>query len=448
MESKIILPERDMPRHWYNALPDLPTPLAPPLDPGTGQPLSPDMLAPIFPMSIIEQEMSQKPLIEIPEPVLDVYRLYRPTPLVRAVRLEKALGVKCKIYYKDESRSPAGSHKPNSAVPQAYYNKLAGVKRLATETGAGQWGTALSFACKMFGLECTVYMVKVSYNQKPYRRILIQAYGGEIFPSPSDRTQVGREVLKNDPDCQGSLGLAISEAVEDAATHADTKYALGSVLNHVVLHQTIVGQETAMQLAMAGDKPDYLVGCVGGGSNFGGLVLPFLPRKLAGEKITFVAAEPKACPTLTRGQFRYDYGDVARLTPLLKMHTLGHSYMPAPIHAGGLRYHGGSPIICNLAAEGLIDARAYFQNDCFEAARLFMATEGFLPAPETSHAIKAAIEVAREADPGQSVVFLFSGHGLLDLASYDAFLQGNLVDFEHSEEDIRESLKACPEIGE
>jgi tryptophan synthase beta chain len=446
MESKIILPERDMPRHWYNALPDLPTPLAPPLAPGTGQPVTPDMLEPIFPMSIIEQEMSQEPLIEIPEPVLDVYRLYRPTPLVRAHRLEKALGVKCKIYYKDESRSPAGSHKPNTAVPQAYYNKMAGVKRLATETGAGQWGTALSFACKMFGLECTVYMVKVSYNQKPYRRILIQSYGAEIFPSPSDRTQVGREVLKKDPDCQGSLGLAISEAVEDAATHADTKYALGSVLNHVVLHQTIVGQETAAQLAMAGEKPDYLVGCVGGGSNFGGLVLPFLPRKLAGEKITFVAAEPKACPTLTRGQFRYDYGDVARLTPLLKMHTLGHGYMPAPIHAGGLRYHGDAPIVCNLAEEGLVDARAYFQNDCFEAAKLFMATEGFLPAPETSHAIKAAIEVAREAEPGQVVVFLFSGHGLLDLGSYDAFLQGNLVDFEHSEEDIRESLKACPEF--
>jgi tryptophan synthase beta chain len=446
MESKIILPERDMPRHWYNALPDLPTPLAPPLAPGTGQPVTPDMLEPIFPMSIIEQEMSQEPLIEIPEPVLDVYRLYRPTPLVRAHRLEKALGVKCKIYYKDESRSPAGSHKPNTAVPQAYYNKMAGVKRLATETGAGQWGTALSFACKMFGLECTVYMVKVSYNQKPYRRILIQTYGAEIFPSPSDRTQVGREVLKKDPDCQGSLGLAISEAVEDAATHDDTKYALGSVLNHVVLHQTIVGQETAAQLAMAGEKPDYLVGCVGGGSNFGGLVLPFLPRKLAGEKITFVAAEPKACPTLTRGQFRYDYGDVARLTPLLKMHTLGHGYMPAPIHAGGLRYHGDAPIVCNLAEEGLVDARAYFQNDCFEAAKLFMATEGFLPAPETSHAIKAAIEVAREAEPGQVVVFLFSGHGLLDLGSYDAFLQGNLVDFEHSEEDIRESLKACPEF--
>ncbi|GFK94303.1 Tryptophan synthase beta chain [Fundidesulfovibrio magnetotacticus] len=444
MESKIILPERDMPRQWYNALPDLPTPLAPPLEPGSGKPVTPDMLAPIFPQAVIEQEMSPEARIDIPEPVLDIYRLFRPTPLVRAHRLEKALGVKCKIFYKDESRSPAGSHKPNTAIPQAYYNAREGVKRLATETGAGQWGTALSFACKMFGLQCTVYMVKVSYNQKPYRRILINSYGAEVFPSPSDKTQTGRDILAKDPDCQGSLGLAISEAVEDAATHEDTKYALGSVLNHVVLHQTIVGLETEKQLAMAGEKPDFLVGCVGGGSNFGGLVLPFLPRKLSGEKIRFIAAEPKACPTLTRGQFRYDYGDVARLTPLLKMHTLGHAYMPAPIHAGGLRYHGDAPIVCNLAAEGIVEARSYFQNDCFEAARLFQATEGFLPAPETSHAIKAAIDVAREAEPGQNVVFLFSGHGLLDLASYDAYMQGNLVDFEHSQEDIDESLKACP----
>jgi len=448
MESKIILSERDMPRKWYNALPDLPTPLAPPLDPATGKPATPDALTPIFPMSIIEQEVSAKRFIEIPEPVLDIYRLYRPTPLVRAERLEKALGVSCKIYYKDESRSPAGSHKPNTAIPQAYYNKQAGVTRLATETGAGQWGTALSFACQMFGLNCTVYMVKVSYNQKPYRRIIMQTYGGEVFPSPSDKTRVGREMLTKDPECQGSLGLAISEAVEDAATHEDTKYALGSVLNHVVLHQTIVGQEVAAQLAMVGEKPDYLVGCVGGGSNFGGLVLPFLPRKLAGEKITFIAAEPKACPTLTRGEYRYDYGDVAKLTPIMKMYTLGHGYMPAPIHAGGLRYHGDSPIICNLMAEGLIDARAYFQSDCFEAARLFMQTEGFLPAPETSHAIKGAIEAAREAKPGQVVVFLFSGHGLLDLASYDAFLQGKLTDYEHPDADIAEALKACPDVGE
>jgi len=422
--------------------------LAPPLDPATGKPVTPDALTPIFPMNIIEQEVSDKRFIEIPEPVLDIYRLFRPTPLVRASRLEKALGVSCKIYYKDESRSPAGSHKPNTAVPQAYYNKQAGVKRLATETGAGQWGTALSFACQMFGLDCTVYMVRVSYDQKPYRRILMQTYGGQVFPSPSDKTRVGREMQKIDPECQGSLGLAISEAVEDAATHADTKYALGSVLNHVVLHQTIVGQEVAAQLAMAGEKPDYLVGCVGGGSNFGGLVLPFLPRKLAGEKITFVAAEPKACPTLTRGEYRYDYGDVARLTPIMKMYTLGHGYMPAPIHAGGLRYHGDAPIVCNLAAEGLVDARAYFQNDCFEAAKLFLATEGFLPAPETSHAVKGAIDVAREAKPGQVVVFLFSGHGLLDLASYDAFLRGDLVDYEHPEEDIALALKGCPDVAE
>jgi tryptophan synthase beta chain len=424
----------------------MPEPMPPPLHPGTKQPVSLSDMTAIFPENLVMQETSPDRWIEIPEPVREIYALWRPTPLFRAVRLEKALQTPAHIYYKYEGTSPAGSHKPNTAVAQAYYNKISGINRLATETGAGQWGASLSLACKLFQMECTIYMVRVSYNQKPYRRILIQSYGAEVFPSPSDRTQVGRNILKSDPDCQGSLGMAISEAVEDAATHDDTKYALGSVLNHVVLHQTIVGLETEKQLAMAGEKPDYLVACVGGGSNFGGLVLPFLPRKLAGEKITFVAAEPKACPTLTRGQFRYDYGDVARLTPLLKMHTLGHGYMPAPIHAGGLRYHGDAPIVCNLAAEGLVDARAYYQNDCFEAARLFQATEGFLPAPETSHAIKAAIEVAQQAEPGQVVVFLFSGHGLLDLASYDAYMQGNLVDFEHSEDDIRESLKSCPEI--
>jgi tryptophan synthase beta chain len=346
--------------------------------------VNPEQLAVIFPNALIEQELSPKRQIAIPEPVLDVYRLYRPTPLKRAARLEKAIGAKCRIYYKDESVSPAGSHKPNTAIPQTYFNKIEGVRRLSTETGAGQWGTALSFACKMFGMTCTVYMVKVSYEQKPYRQILMRMYGGEVHASPSELTNTGRAMLAKDPGCKGSLGLAISEAVEDAATHDDTKYTLGSVLNHVLLHQTIVGLETAKQLEMAGEKPDYLVGCVGGGSNFGGLVLPFLPRKLAGEKITFVAAEPRACPTLTRGAFRYDYGDVARLTPLLKMHTLGHGFMPAPIHAGGLRYHGDAPIVCNLAAAGLVDARAYYQNECFEAARLFLSTEGFLPAPETS----------------------------------------------------------------
>jgi tryptophan synthase beta chain len=446
MEKKINLPESEIPRRWYNALPDLPTPLAPPLDPQTQKPITPEQLKPIFPMGVIEQELSPERWIAVPEPVLDIYRLYRPTPLVRATRLEQALGTKCRIYYKNESVSPAGSHKPNTAIAQAYYNKVEGVKRIATETGAGQWGTALSFACSMFGLDCTVYMVKVSYEQKPYRGMLIRSYGGEVFPSPSPHTQVGRTILEKDPECKGSLGLAISEAVEDAATHEDTRYSLGSVLNHVLLHQTIVGLETERQLRLAGEKPDYLVGCVGGGSNFAGLILPFLPRKLSGEKITFVGAEPRACPTLTRGQFRYDYGDVARLTPLIKMHTLGHGFMPAPIHAGGLRYHGDAPILCNLVDSGLVDARAYFQKECFEAAKLFLRTEGFLPAPETSHAIRAAIELAREAEPGSTITLLYSGHGFLDLAAYDAFDRGQLTDFEYPEENIAEALKSCPTV--
>ncbi|WP_415520465.1 MAG: TrpB-like pyridoxal phosphate-dependent enzyme [Desulfovibrio aminophilus] len=435
-----------MPRQWYNALPDLPTPLAPPLDPQTKQPITPEQLSVIFPNALIEQEMSPKRLIDIPEPVLDIYRLFRPTPLKRARRLEQAIGTKCRIYYKDESVSPAGSHKTNTSVPQVYFNKIEGVKRLSTETGAGQWGTALSFACNMLGMTCTVYMVKVSYEMKPYRQILMRMYGGEVFPSPSDRTNSGRAMLARDPGCKGSLGLAISEAVEDAATHEDTKYTLGSVLNHVLLHQSVVGLETRKQLAMAGEKPDYLVGCVGGGSNFGGFVLPFLPQKLQGEDITFVAAEPKACPSLTRGAYRYDYGDVARLTPLMKMHTLGHAFMPAPIHAGGLRYHGDAPIVCNLHAEGLVDARAYYQNECFEAAKLFLSTEGYLPAPETSHAIKAAIDLAKTAKPGSVIAFLYSGHGLLDLASYDAFLKGELTNFELPQEDIDSALKDCPKV--
>lgn len=446
METRINLSQKDMPEAWYNALPDLPTPLAPPRDPVTKEILTPEQLEPIFAKELIKQEMSSERLIEIPEPVQDIYRLFRPTPLVRAVRLEKAIGSKCRIYYKNESVSPAGSHKTNTSVPQVYYNKREGVRRLSTETGAGQWGTALSFACGMFDMTCTVYMVKVSFEQKPYRKILINSYGGEIFPSPSDKTNAGRAMLAKDPDCKGSLGLAISEAVEDAATHDDTKYTLGSVLNHVLLHQTVVGLETEKQLAMIGEKPDYLVACVGGGSNFGGLVLPFLPRKLGGEDITFVAAEPKACPTLTRGSFRYDYGDMARLTPLMKMHTLGHAFMPAPIHAGGLRYHGEAPIVSNLMEEGLVDARAYYQKDCFEAALLFLKTEGFLPAPETSHAIASAIDVAKTAKPGSCVVFLYSGHGMLDLASYDAYLRGDLTNYELPQECIDQALMMCPTI--
>ena len=371
MEYRTYLPESEMPRSWYNVLPDLPVPLAPPLDPRTQQPIDPKLLEAIFPPAVIEQEMSPERWIPIPQDVLDVYRLWRPTPLVRAYRLEQAIGTKAKIYYKNESLSPAGSHKTNTSVAQAYYNKVAGIKRIATETGAGQWGTALSFACQMLDMECTVYMVKVSFQQKPYRGILIRSYGAEIFPSPSEHTQVGRAALA------GSLGLAISEAVEDAATHDDTNYSLGSVLNHVILHQTITGLETQKQLASLGEKADVLVGCVGGGSNFGGFVAPFVPEKLSGKKIRMVAAEPQACPTLTRGSFRYDFGDVAGLTPLLKMHTLGHTFSPPPIHAGGLRYHGDAPIVCNLVDSGLVEAQAFYQNEVFDAARLFLRTEGF-----------------------------------------------------------------------
>ncbi|MBU1247940.1 MAG: TrpB-like pyridoxal phosphate-dependent enzyme [Proteobacteria bacterium] len=446
MDKRIFLPQSEMPTKWYNPMPDLPTPMAPPLDPETLEPLGPEKLSVIFSNAIIAQEMSQDRWIDIPEEVLDVYRIWRPSPLVRAERLERAIGAKCKIFYKDESVSPAGSHKPNTSVPQAYYNKMEGVKRITTETGAGQWGTALGFACAQFGLDCTVYMVKVSFEQKPYRKILINSYGATIYPSPSPATRTGAAMLEKDPDCKGSLGLAISEAVEDAATHDDAKYGLGSVLNHVLIHQTITGLEVKKQMAMIGEKPDYLVGCVGGGSNFAGLVTPYIPEKLAGEKIQFIAIEPKACPTLTRGEYRYDYGDMARLTPLIKMHTLGHSFMPAPIHAGGLRYHGDAPIVCNMVAEGMVDAKAYFQTECFEAAQLFLRTEGYLPAPETSHAIKGAIEVAKTAKAGENVVFLYSGHGMLDLASYDKYMTGEMTNFELPQADIDNALKECPVI--
>ncbi|HOV88400.1 MAG TPA: TrpB-like pyridoxal phosphate-dependent enzyme, partial [Syntrophobacteraceae bacterium] len=379
MPKQILLPESELPQQWYNVLPDLPQPLPPPIHPGTLQPIGPEQLAPIFPMALIEQEVSQERWIQIPKPVMDVYRLYRPTPLVRAYRLEAAIGTKAKIYYKNEAVSPAGSHKPNTSIPQAYFNKMEGVRRIATETGAGQWGTALAFACKMFGIQCTVYMVRCSYDQKPYRGIMIRAYGAEVYPSPSDRTNFGRRLLETMPDTGGSLGAAISEAIEDAATHDDTKYSLGSVLNHVLLHQTVMGLETKKQLQLAGEKPDVLIGCVGGGSNFSGFILPFVPEKLAGDKVRFLGIEPQACPTLTRGQYRYDFGDVAQQTPLLKMHTLGHNYFPPPIHAGGLRYHGDAPILCHLVRLGLVDAKAYYQTQVFEAAQLFLQTEGFLP---------------------------------------------------------------------
>ena len=445
-ENRIVLSAKEMPQQWYNVLPDLPVPLPPVIHPGTKKPIKPEDLAPIFPMSLIKQEFAPDRWIEIPDPVMDVYRLYRPTPLRRARNLEKALKTKARIYFKDESVSPPGSHKPNTAIAQAYYNKMEGVKRIATETGAGQWGSALAFACKMFDMECTIYMVKVSYNQKPYRRLLCQVWGATMYPSPSDKTNFGRKVLAESPDSPGSLGIAISEAVEDAVSREDTKYSLGSVLNHVLLHQTIVGLETKKQLEMAGEKPDVLIGCVGGGSNFGGFILPFIPDKLKGKNIRMVAVEPKACPTLTKGLYKYDFGDTACTTPLLKMFTLGHSFIPPGIHAGGLRYHGAAPIVCHLLNNKLIEAVAYHQKECFEAAVLFARTEGFLPAPETSHAIRAVIEEAKDAPEGKVIVYNHSGHGHFDLSAYQAYFEGKLEDYEYPEEKIRQALSELPEI--
>jgi len=446
MENKIILSEKEMPQRWYNILPDLPKPLPPVINPGTKQPIKPEDLMPIFPMSLIEQEMSQEGWIDIPDPVADIYRLYRPTPLRRARNFEKAIGTKARIYFKDESVSPPGSHKPNTAIAQAYYNKTEGVKRIATETGAGQWGSALAFGCKMFDMECTIYMVKVSYEQKPYRRLLAQTWGATMYPSPSTKTNFGLKVLKDDPVCPGSLGIAISEAVEDAASRDDTKYSLGSVLNHVLLHQTIVGLETKKQLQMAGEKPDVLVGCVGGGSNFAGFVLPFVSEKVKGQDIRFVGVEPKACPTLTKGLYKYDFGDTACTTPLLKMFTLGHNFIPPGIHAGGLRYHGAAPIVCHLLDLGLMEAVSYHQTECFKNAVLFAQTEGFLPAPETAHAIRAVVEEAKDAPEGKVIVYNHSGHGHFDLASYQAYFEGKLEDFDYPEENIKKALSELPDI--
>ncbi|MEZ0328185.1 MAG: TrpB-like pyridoxal phosphate-dependent enzyme [Dissulfuribacterales bacterium] len=447
---KIYLSEKEMPDAWYNILPELPTPLAPPLHPATGKPVTPDDLKPIFPDALIAQEMSSETWIEIPGEVREIYKLWRPSPLHRARNLEKALGTPARIYYKNESVSPPGSHKPNTAVAQAYYNKKAGVQRLATETGAGQWGSALSFACKLFGMQCTVYMVKVSYYQKPYRRILMHIWDGEVYPSPTDRTNVGRAALAKNPDTKGSLGMAISEAVEDAATHADTNYALGSVLNHVLLHQTVIGLEAQKQLALAEDKADIVMGCVGGGSNFGGIAIPFARDKIKGKSdVEIIGIEPASCPTLTKGQYRYDYGDTAGMTPLMLMHTLGHSFEPPGIHAGGLRYHGDAPVLCNLVHSGLITARAYTQNPVFEAALMFARTEGIVPAPETSHVIKGVIDEAlkcKETGEEKCILFCFSGHGHFDLTAYDDYLEGKLVDYEYPEEKIAEALKDLPKF--
>jgi tryptophan synthase beta chain len=449
--TKFLLDEARIPTHWYNIVADLPRPPAAVLHPGTGQPVGPQDLAPLFPMALIGQEVSAEPTIEIPDEVRDVYKLWRPTPLYRAHRLEKVLDTPAHIYYKYEGVSPAGSHKPNTAVAQAYYNKQEGVRRLTTETGAGQWGSALSFACAVFGLECTVYMVAASYHQKPYRRSMIQTYGAEVFASPSGKTQSGRKVLEENPDSPGSLGIAISEAVEDAATHDDAHYSLGSVLNHVLLHQTVIGQEALEQMAMAGEYPDVLIGCVGGGSNFAGLAFPFTGKKLKeGRNTRIIAAEPEACPTLTKGPYAYDFGDTVGLTPLVKMHTLGHTFVPPAIHAGGLRYHGAAPLLSLLVDQGTIEARAYSQTSVFEAALRFARSEGIVPAPESSHAIRATIDEAMSArDAGESRVILFnlSGHGHFDMGAYDAYLAGALQDYAYPADAIEQALTHLPNVA-
>ncbi len=447
MNKKILLPEEELPKQWYNILPDLPEPLPPPINPSTGKPLSPSDLEPIFAKELIKQEMSSERWIPIPDEVLEVYRIWRPTPLIRATRLEKYLKTPAKIYYKYEGVSPPGSHKPNTAVAQAYYNMKEGVERLTTETGAGQWGSALAFATKMFGLKLTVYMVKISYQQKPYRAILMKTWGADVTPSPSTRTRVGRAILEKDPDNPGSLGIAISEAVEDAATHENTKYSLGSVLNHVLMHQTVIGLEAVKQMEIAGDFPDVVIGCVGGGSNFAGLSYPFYQLVVSGKapkKVRFVAVEPTASPSMTKGVYTYDFGDTAQLTPLLKMYTLGHDFIPPPIHAGGLRYHGAAPTLSLLKKHGIFESVAYNQVEVFEAALTFARTEGIVVAPETAHAVKAVIDEAVKAkESGEEKVILFnlSGHGLLDLAAYRDFLEGKLPAYEYPEEKIRESME-------
>ncbi|MBI4186390.1 MAG: TrpB-like pyridoxal phosphate-dependent enzyme [Chloroflexi bacterium] len=448
--TKFILEEKDMPTSWYNILPDLPEPLPPELHPATKEPTR--LPPPLFPEAINSQEFSTERYINIPEEVQAVYRLWRPTPLYRAYRLEKALDTPAKIFYKYEGTSPAGSHKPNTAVAQAYYNKKEGVRRLATETGAGQWGSALAMGCVFFGLELKVYMVKVSYYQKPYRRILMETWGAKVVPSPSPDTEVGRRVLKENPDSPGSLGIAISEAIEDAFAHDDTKYSIGSVANHVLLHQTIIGQEAMKQMKMAGVYPDIIVGCVGGGSNFAGMFLPFIKDKIKGKKpdLRIICVEPQACPSLTKGVYTWDFGDEAGLAPILKMHTLGHSFMPPPLHAGGLRYHGMAPIICHLYKLGFVEAQAVSQVPVFEAGVKFARVEGIIPAPEAAHAIKVTIDEAlacRESGQSKTILLALSGHGHFDLAAYDEYLSGKLADYEYPEEKVKEALAALPKVS-
>ena len=448
---KYLLGEDRLPTHWYNVIADLPSPPPPPLHPGTHEPVGPEALAPLFPMALIEQEVTSQRYVPIPEAVRDVYRLWRPSPLYRARRLEKALGTPAHIYYKYEGVSPAGSHKPNTAVPQAYYNAAEGVTKLTTETGAGQWGSALAFACSLFGLECEIWQVRASYDQKPYRRMMMETFGATVHPSPSDLTDSGRAILASHPDSPGSLGIAISEAVEVAAADPAARYALGSVLNHVLLHQTIIGQEAVAQMEMAGEAPDVIIGCTGGGSNFGGLAFPFLAEKLAGRMDPVIrAVEPASCPSLTKGRYAYDFGDTAGLTPLLKMHTLGHDFIPDPIHAGGLRYHGMSPLISHVYELGMIEAVAKAQSECFAAGVRFARSEGIVPAPEPTHALAETIaEAQRCTDSGEAKVILTAlcGHGQLDLPSYGRYLAGDLVDHELSEEAVAAAMENLPVAG-
>jgi len=451
-QTRFLLNETDLPKFWYNMLADSPVPPAPVLHPGTKEPVTPDFLSVLFPMELIMQEVSTERYIEIPEEVREIYKLWRPTPLIRARRLEKALGTPAHIYFKNEGVSPSGSHKPNTAVPQAFYNKVAGTKSLTTETGAGQWGSALSMSGNFFDLPIEVYMVNISYQQKPYRRVLMESFGAEVFASPSDRTEYGRSVLAETPDSPGSLGMAISEAVEAAATsNGAKKYSLGSVLNHVLLHQSVIGDEAIKQMDMAGEYPDVIIGCVGGGSNFAGIAYPFLRENLTnGADTRFIAVEPTATPSLTRGPYAFDYGDTAKMAPIVKMFTLGHAFVPPPIHAGGLRYHGMAPSLCALYDAGLIEARAVPQLATFEAAMIFARTEGIIPAPETAHAIRTAIDEAldaKEKGEKRTILFNFSGHGHFDLSAYQAYMSGNLEDYAHPEENIQAALAQLPEVN-
>ncbi|MBF0351090.1 MAG: TrpB-like pyridoxal phosphate-dependent enzyme [SAR324 cluster bacterium] len=445
---KILLPENEIPTHWYNVVADMPNPPTPPLGPD-GKPIGPEALTPIFPMALIEQEVSGERWIPIPEEVREIYKLWRPSPLCRARRLEEALGTPAKIYYKYEGVSPAGSHKPNSAVPQAYYNKQAGIKRLTTETGAGQWGSSIAMAGQMFGLEVFVYMVRVSFEQKPYRRAMMETWGANVLPSPSNQTEAGRKILAEDPDCPGSLGIAISEAVEDAASRSDSNYTLGSVLNHVLIHQTVIGLEAKKQFAIAGDYPDMIFAPCGGGSNFAGVAFPFLADKASGKQIRLVAVEPTSCPTLTKGQYTYDFGDTAGMTPLMKMYTLGHDFVPPAIHAGGLRYHGDSPLVSQLYHEGLIEAVAVPNVATFEAGVRFARAEGIIPAPESCHAVRAVLDEAlrcKETGEPKTLFFNLSGHGHFDMMAYDKYFKGELEDYDYPEEAINKAIARLPKF--